>query len=42
MSYGVEIWGTPGYMVREKIKRGKLKERAGRRAWGFEKRLGEG
>lgn len=33
---------TPGYMIREEIKRGKLKERAGRRAWGFEKRLGEG
>lgn len=33
---------TPEYMVREEIKRGKLRERAGRRAWGFEKRLEEG
>jgi hypothetical protein len=33
---------TPGYIVREEIKRNKLRERAGRRAWGFEKRLEEG
>jgi hypothetical protein len=33
---------TPGYIVREEIKRDKLRERAGRRAWGFEKRLEEG
>lgn len=33
---------TSGYMVREDIKRGKLRERAGRRAWGFEERLREG
>lgn len=32
----------PGYMVREEIKRGKLRESAGRIAWGFEERLGEG
>lgn len=30
---------TPGYMVREELQRGKLKGRAGRRAWRFEKRL---
>jgi len=30
---------TPGYLIREEIKRGKLRERAGRRAWGFEERL---
>jgi len=33
---------TPGYLVREEIKREKLRERAGKRAWGFEKRLEEG
>jgi len=33
---------TPGYLLREEIKRYKLRERAGRRAWGFEKRLEEG
>jgi len=33
---------TPGYMVREELKRDKLRGRAGRRAWGFEKRLEEG
>lgn len=33
---------TSGYMVREEIKKRKLRERAGRRAWGFEKRLEEG
>ena len=35
-------WNTPGYMVREEWQRGKMRERAGRRAWGFEKRLEEG
>ncbi|XP_039303441.1 uncharacterized protein LOC120357339 [Solenopsis invicta] len=35
-------WGTPRYMVREEIQRGKLRERAGIRAIGFEKRLEEG
>lgn len=29
---------TPGYMLREEVKRGKLRERAGKRAWDFEKR----
>jgi len=33
---------TPGYIVREEVKRNKLRERAGRRAWSFEKRLEEG
>jgi len=35
-------WRTPGYVVREEMKRGKLRERAGIRAIGFEKRLAEG
>jgi len=30
---------TLGYLIREKIKRNKLRERAGSRAWSFEKRL---
>lgn len=34
--------GTPGYMVREEWQRGKLRERAGGRTWGFERRLEEG
>src|SRR5436190_12995035 len=38
---GVE-WGTPGYLVREELQRGKMRERAGRRAWGYERRLEEG
>jgi len=33
---------TPGYIVREEVKRNKLRERAVKRAWGFEKRLEEG
>jgi len=33
---------TGGYMVREELKREKLRGRAGRKAWGFEKRLEEG
>lgn len=33
---------TPKYLVKEKTKRGKLRERAGIKAWGFEKRLMEG
>lgn len=35
-------WRTPGYLIREELQRNKLRGRAGRRAWGFEKRLGEG
>ncbi|KMQ90926.1 hypothetical protein RF55_9258, partial [Lasius niger] len=35
-------WGTPGYMVREELQSDKLRGRAGKRAWGFEKRLEEG
>jgi len=38
---GVEA-KTPRYMVREELQREKLRSRAGRRAWGFEKRLEEG
>ncbi|XP_067203031.1 uncharacterized protein [Linepithema humile] len=33
---------TPGYMVREELKREKLRGRAGKRAWEFERRLEEG
>jgi len=33
---------TPGYLVREELRREKLKGRAGRRAWEFEKRLEQG
>jgi len=32
---------TPGYLIREKLQRKKLKSRAERRAWSFEKRLDE-
>ncbi|KAL6418089.1 hypothetical protein ACFW04_012823 [Cataglyphis niger] len=35
-------WGTTGYMVREELQREKLRGRAGRRGWRFEKRLEEG
>jgi len=30
---------TPGYLVREEFQREKLRGRAGRRVWGFERRL---
>lgn len=30
-------WRTPGYMIREELKRDKLGGRAVRRAWNFEK-----
>lgn len=33
---------TPKYIVREEMRKGKLRERAGRRAWRFERRLREG
>ena len=33
---------TPGYMVREEIQRDKLRGKAGRRAWKYERRLEEG
>lgn len=33
---------TPEYMIREELQREKLWERAGKRAWEFEKRLDEG
>ncbi|EZA60891.1 hypothetical protein X777_13093 [Ooceraea biroi] len=32
---------TPGYLVREELQRDKLRGRAGRRAWGFKRRLEE-
>lgn len=35
-------WGTPGYMVREELQREKFRVRAGKRTWGFKKRLEEG
>ncbi|XP_036148384.1 uncharacterized protein LOC118647469 [Monomorium pharaonis] len=35
-------WHTPGYMVREEMLRDKLRGKAGRRAWKYEKRLEEG
>jgi len=34
-------WKTPGYMVREEVKGGKMRGRAGKRAWKFEKRIEE-
>lgn len=33
---------TPGYMIREKLQREKLRTRAGRRAWRMEERLAGG
>jgi len=33
---------TPGYLVREELQREKLCIRAGRRAWEYERRVGEG
>jgi len=35
-------WRTPGYMIREKLQRNKLRIKTGRRAWGFEEKLVEG
>jgi len=35
-------WRTPGYMIREEVKRDKLRIRAGKRAWEFEKKLDQG
>ncbi|KMQ86830.1 hypothetical protein RF55_14087 [Lasius niger] len=35
-------WRTPGYLIREELKRDKLRGRAARRAWNFEKKLEEG
>lgn len=34
-------WKTAGYIVQEKMKLDKLRGRAARRAWNFEKGLGE-
>lgn len=33
---------TPGYLMKEELQRKKLRERTGKRAWGFEKRMEEG
>lgn len=33
---------TPGYMIREELQREKIRSKAARRAWSFEKRLEEG
>lgn len=33
---------TPKYWTRQKIQKEKLRERAGKKTWGFEKRLEEG
>ena len=33
---------TPGYMIREEMRRGLLRGRTGMRAWGFERKLEEG
>lgn len=38
---GVDKW-TPAYLVREELQREKLRIRAGRRVWSFERRLEEG
>ncbi|XP_011865993.1 PREDICTED: putative golgin subfamily A member 6-like protein 6 [Vollenhovia emeryi] len=35
-------WRTPGYLVREELMREKMRGRAGMRAWGYERKLGEG
>lgn len=35
-------WRTPGYMIREEMKRDKLTVRAGRRTWKFEEKLDKG
>lgn len=33
---------TSGYMVRKELQREKLRGRAGMKAWGYEKKLGDG
>ncbi|XP_071572354.1 uncharacterized protein [Temnothorax nylanderi] len=35
-------WRTPGYMVRDELEREKMRARASKRAWRFERKLGEG
>ena len=35
-------WKTPGYMIREEVKRDKMRTRAGRRAWKYEEKLWKG
>jgi len=34
-------WKTLGYMIREELQRDKLRVRAGRRTWRFDKKLAE-
>lgn len=33
---------TPGYLIREKLQREKIRSRASRKAWGYERRLKKG
>lgn len=33
---------TPGYMIKEELQRDIIREKAGRRAWGFENKMEEG
>lgn len=33
---------TPGYMVRKKLQRKKIREKAAKKAWEFEKRIEQG
>ena len=35
-------WRTPGYMVRDELEREKMRTRASKRAWKFERKLEEG
>ncbi|XP_046142799.1 uncharacterized protein LOC123988066 [Osmia bicornis bicornis] len=35
-------WRTPGYLLREELKRWKMRTRSGKLAWGFERKLWEG
>lgn len=34
-------WCTPGYLVRDKFQREKLRRRAGMKTWRYERKLGE-
>ena len=40
-SLGVD-WRAPGYMIREEVKRDKMRTRARRRAWNYEEQLRNG
>lgn len=39
---GARDWSAPKYMVREELQKGKLRERAGKGALSFKRRLEEG